>query len=60
MSTFGLYMIGFIIIIGGLAYGALKLGAPQIWVIIGSVILLGFAITSGASQTRRRDPSDAA
>ena len=52
-------MIGFILIIGGLAYGALRLGAPQIWVIIGAVILLGFAIASGASHTRRRDPSDA-
>ena len=59
MSTFGLYMIGFILIIGGAAYGALRLGAPQIWVIIGSVVLLGFAIASGASHTRRRDPSDA-
>lgn len=59
MSSFGLYMIGFILIIGGLAYGALRLGAPQIWVIIGSVVLVGFAIASGASHTRRRDPSDA-
>lgn len=57
MSSFGLYMIGFIIVIGGLAYGALLLGAPQIWVIIGGTILLGIAIASGASHIRRRDPS---
>ncbi|MBW8888040.1 MAG: hypothetical protein JF616_09825 [Fibrobacteres bacterium] len=59
MSTFGLYMLGFVMIIGGLAYGALRLGAPQVWVIIGAVILLGLGIASGASQTRRRDASDA-
>jgi hypothetical protein len=59
MSTFSLYMIGFMMIVGGLAYGALRLGAPQIWVIIGAVILMGLGIASGASHTRRRDPSDA-
>ena len=58
MSTFGLYMLGFVMITGGLAYGALRLGAPQVWVIIGTVIFLGLGIATGASQTRRRDPSD--
>jgi uncharacterized membrane protein HdeD (DUF308 family) len=59
MSTFAVYMIGFIMIIGGLAYGAYRLGAPQIWILIGSIILLGLGLTTGASRTRHRDPSDA-
>jgi len=53
-------MFGFLLIIGGLAYGAYLLGAPHLWIIIGAVILLGLAFTSGASRTRRRDPSDPA
>jgi hypothetical protein len=58
MSTFALYLFGFLLIIGGLAYGAFRLGAPQLWIMVGAVILLGLGITTGASQTRRRDPSD--
>ena len=59
MSTVAVYMIGFIFIIGGLAYGAFRLGVPQVWIVIGSIILLGLGLTTGASRTRRRDPSDA-
>jgi hypothetical protein len=59
MSSFALYMIGFILIIGGLAFGAFQLGVPQLWIIIGTIILLGIGFTTGASKTRRRDPSDA-
>jgi hypothetical protein len=59
MSSFALYLFGFLLIIGGLAYGAFLLGAPQLWIIIGAVILLGLAFTTGAARTRRRDPSDA-
>jgi hypothetical protein len=60
MSSFALYMIGFIMIIGGMAYGAFRLGVPQLWILIGAVILLGIGFTTGVSKTRRRDPTDAA
>lgn len=46
------YILGFLILIGGLAWGALELGAPQLWVAIGSLILLGIGLISGASRTR--------
>ena len=59
MSTFAVYMIGFLMIIGGFAYGAHHLHVPQEWILIGSIILLGIGLASGASRTRRRDPSDA-
>ncbi len=58
MSAFALYMVGFLMITGGLAYGAYVLGAPHLWIIIGAVILLGIGITTGASYTRRRDPTN--
>ena len=38
--SFALFIIGFLLIIGGLAYGAFLLGAPQLWIIVGAVILL--------------------
>lgn len=46
------YILGFLILIGGLAWAAIELGAPQLWVIIGSMILLGIGIITGASRTR--------
>lgn len=55
--SFALFLIGFLLIIGGLAYGAFLLGAPQLWIMVGAVILLGLGISMGASRTRHRDPS---
>lgn len=46
------FIFGFLILIGGLAWGAIELGAPQLWVTIGSMILLGIGIIAGASGRR--------
>lgn len=46
------YILGFLILIGGLAWGAIEAGAPQLWVMIGSMILLGIGIITGASRSR--------
>jgi hypothetical protein len=54
--SFGLYMLGFVILIGGVAWGAIVAGAPQLYVIIGAVILLGIGIISAVKRTRPRDP----
>jgi len=51
------YILGFLLLIGGLAWAALELGAPQLWVMIGSMILLGIGIISGASRSRIQRPS---
>lgn len=50
---FVIYMIGFLILIGGLAWAAITAGAPQLYVLIGAVILLGLGIVTGASRTNR-------
>jgi hypothetical protein len=46
------YILGFLILIGGLAWGAIEAGAPQLWVTIGAVILLGIGLIGAASRTR--------
>lgn len=38
---FVIYMIGLLILIGGLAWAAITAGAPSLYVLIGAVILLG-------------------
>ncbi len=48
------YLIGFLILIAGLAWAAITAGAPELYVAIGAVILLGIGIITGVTQTRRR------
>ena len=53
------YIIGFLIFIAGVAWAAIEAGAPQLYVMIGSVILLGIGIIMGASRrTVTRPPAD--
>lgn len=56
MSSFGIYIIGFLIFVIGLAIAAYLLGAPPLWIGVGVVILIGLGILTGVSRTRRPDP----
>lgn len=56
MSAFGIYIIGFVILIIGLALGAHMLGVPNVWIGIGMIILIGIAVLSGVNRTKRPDP----
>lgn len=54
--NFAIYMIGFLIVIAGLAWGAMVAGVPQVYIMIGAVILLGIGILSAVKRTRPKDP----
>jgi hypothetical protein len=56
MSSFGIYIIGFIIVIIGLAFAASLLGVPTTWIGIGVVVLVGLALLSGVTRTKRPEP----
>lgn len=56
MSSFGIYIIGFIILIIGLALGANMLGVPSMWIGIGVIVLVGIGVLSGVGKTKRPDP----
>lgn len=55
ISSFGIYLIGFLILVSGLAYAAFLLGAPPVWIGTGAIVLIGFGIITGVAKTRRRD-----
>ena len=56
--SFTLYVIGFIVLIAGLAWGAnLMHGEPR-WIGVGVVVLIGLGIVLGVTSTRQRDPSN--
>jgi NADH:ubiquinone oxidoreductase subunit 6 (subunit J) len=53
-----IYLIGTLLVIAALGYGAFLLGLSQTWIMIGAVALLGLGILSGVSATRQKDPPD--
>jgi hypothetical protein len=53
--SFGIYAIGFAILIGGLIYGAFLLHLPAHWIVVGAIVLLGAGILSGVKATRQKD-----
>jgi uncharacterized membrane protein YiaA len=54
--SFGLYIVGYIILSIGLAIGAHLLHVPQKWIGVGVLCLIGIAIIHGVTTTRQKDP----
>jgi hypothetical protein len=55
MSSFALYLIGSVVVIGGVAWALITAGVPPLYVVIASIILLGIGILTGVSRTRSKD-----
>ena len=53
--SFGIYIVGYIILIVGLAIGAHLLHVPQQWIGVGVICLIGVAIIHGVTATRQKD-----
>lgn len=54
--NFAIYIVGAILVIAGLAYGADRLGVSSTWIMVGVVVIIGLAIMAGVTQTRHKDP----
>ena len=57
MSSLAIWIIGFIVLIGGLAYGANLAGLSPQWIGVGAVVLAGIGIVMGVTRTRTKDVS---
>jgi hypothetical protein len=55
--SFGLYLLGFALLVAGIAYGLTLINLPGQWIAIAVVVLIGLGIMTGVSRTRMRDPS---
>lgn len=53
--SFGLYILGFLVLILGLAWGAHLAHVPQQWIGAGVVVLVGIGIVTAVTHTRQRD-----
>ena len=55
--SFALYVFGFLVLIGGVAWGLMTAGVRPLYVAITCVIMLGIGILTGVTWTRSKDPS---
>ena len=56
--SFALYLLGFVFLTGGIAWGLVLAGVPHTYVAIACVILVGIGIITGVARTRTKDPSN--
>jgi len=54
--SFGMYMVGYIVLVVGLASGAYMLHVPARWIGVGIICMLGIGILTAVTTTRHRDP----
>lgn len=57
MTNFFVYMIGVILVVAALAYGASLAGLNSTWIIVLAVALLGLGIMGAIVKTRQKEPS---
>jgi uncharacterized membrane protein len=59
MSSFSTYLVGFIVLIIGLAVAAYLLGVSPTWIGVGVIVLIGIGVLTGTSRTKTKDPPTA-
>ena len=53
--SFALYLIGFLILLGGVAWGLVVAGLSTVYVIITCIILLGIGMMKAVTHGRTKD-----
>ncbi len=56
MSSFATYVIGFVILIVGLAIAAFLLNVPPLWIAVGVIVALGIGVVAATGKTKMKDP----
>jgi putative Mn2+ efflux pump MntP len=55
--SFAIYLLGYLVVIIGLGYGAYLAHMPAHWIAVGILILLGMGILTAVTRTRQKDPN---
>ncbi len=55
--SFGIYIVGYVILIAGLVYAAHLMHIPQHWILAGAIVLVGLGVLTGVKNTRQKDPT---
>ena len=57
MTNMIIYLIGTLLVVAGLAYGASRLGVSQVWIVAGALVIVGLGMMAGIVKTRQKDPA---
>jgi NADH:ubiquinone oxidoreductase subunit 6 (subunit J) len=57
MTNMVIYLLGTLLVVAGLAYGANRLGVSHVWIIVGALVIIGLGLMSGITKTRQKDPT---
>jgi hypothetical protein len=55
--SFGIYLIGLVLLMAGLIYGATLVHMPSHWIAMGALVVLGLGVLSAVKATRQKDPN---
>ena len=55
-SSFAAYLIGYIILVLGLAYAAHLAHVPSVWIAAGVIVLIGLGVLKGVTKTTSKTP----
>ena len=55
--SFGIYAVGYLILIAGVAYLAHLMHIPSHYIAAIALIMFGIGVVTGVQTTRRKDPS---
>jgi len=56
MSSFATYVLGFVILVLGLAMAAYLLDVPGRWIAVGVIVALGIGVVTATARTKMKDP----
>jgi uncharacterized membrane protein YiaA len=56
MSSFGTYLVGFLILILGLGMAAYLLNVPTMWIAVGVIVLIGIGVLMATTRGKMKDP----
>jgi NADH:ubiquinone oxidoreductase subunit 6 (subunit J) len=57
MTNMVIYLLGTLLVVAGLAYGANRLGVSHVWIIVGALVIIGLGLMGGITKTRQKDHS---
>ena len=57
MTNMIVFLLGTLLVVAGLAYGASRLGVSQIWIVAGALVIVGLGLMAGIVKTRQKDPA---
>ena len=56
MGSLVFYIVGMLLVVGGVAYGAWLAGVPDRWLMVAVIVMLGLGLMGAARRVRSRGP----